>query len=248
MLPSQQGDDADAILQDLRDLVPTIWRRNEWRTAILRKNTVSGEIECQTDLVAPHCMDRNVLRVLELCPVYINVLDLIEVKRLKERVSRVALLQEPTYIPIFMVMKMASFARDLPAMQREVEIYAHLFATAANNLAPDFLGYVYEEHEGRVVGFLMEDFEGRCANADDLEECFDVVSDLHDVGVIHGDLRPSNFIVHEDFGVRLVDFESAVIYRTGNAFVNQEALQEKKDDEIRQIESLLLGSPGPSVS
>jgi predicted Ser/Thr protein kinase len=228
--------------------VPTIWRHNEWRTAILRKNTVSGEIECQTDLVAPHCMDCNVLRVLELCPVYINVLDLIEVKRLKDRVSRVALLQEPTNIPIFMIMKMASFPRDVCAMQREVEVYAHLFATAANNLAPDFLGYVYEEHQDRVVGFLMEDFEGRWASADDLEECFDIVTDLHNVGVTHGDLRPSNFIVHEDFGVRLVDFESAVIYRTGNAFVDQEALQEKKDDEIRQIETLLLGSPGPSVS
>jgi hypothetical protein len=173
---------------------------------------------------------------------------LIEVKRLKDRVSCVALLQEPTNIPIFMIMKMASFPRDVCAMQREVEVYAHLFATAANNLAPDFLGYVYEEHQDRVVGFLMEDFEGRWASADDLEECFDIVTGLHNVGVIHGDLHPSNFIVHEDFGVRLVDFESAVIYRTGNAFVDQEALQEKKDDEIRQIETLLLGSPGPSVS
>lgn len=192
-------------------------------------------------------MDRDVLRVLELCPLYINVLDLIEVKRLKDRVTRVAMLPEPLNTPVFMILKMASFARDVGAMQREVEVYAHLFAMAANNLAPDFLGYVYEEHEDRVVGFVMEDFEGRCASADDLDECLDVVKDLHNVGVIHGDLRPSNFIVDEDFGVRVIDFEASEIHRLGNAFVDQEALQEKKEGEIRWLETLLLGSPGPSV-
>lgn len=70
---------------------------------------------------------------------------------------------------------------------------------------------------GYVIGFLMGKVEGGFACLGDLTQCAALLRRLYglgDLGLVHGDVNPYNFIVKEGRRrcVRLVDFEHAQDY------------------------------------
>ena len=70
-----------------------------------------------------------------------------------------------------------------------------------------FLGHLHEH--GRVIGFLIEEIlNSRHAELDDLEVCRKALSDLHRLGIKHGDTNKYNFLIQDGHAV-LIDFETA---------------------------------------
>lgn len=70
-----------------------------------------------------------------------------------------------------------------------------------------FLGYLTED--GRVIGFVMERiFNARHAGPEDLESCHQTLSQLHRLGVLHGDTNRFNFLIRGSRAI-LIDFDRA---------------------------------------
>lgn len=95
----------------------------------------------------------------------------------------------------------------MPYLQQEVSVYSAL-KSSGFPLAPEFIGFVYEETKTRTIGFVMEEIVGDHPDIQNLEDCTKTARLLHKVGFIHGDLNRYNFIMTEH-GAKLVDFESA---------------------------------------
>lgn len=76
-----------------------------------------------------------------------------------------------------------------------------------HNIGPQFLGHLTEN--GRVIGILMEYVnDARHAGAQDVEICREVLSQLHQLGVRHGDTNRFNFLIHNSKAT-LIDFDTA---------------------------------------
>ena len=101
------------------------------------------------------------------------------------------------------VAKFARFEWEIGYYVTETQVYSWI---DGRNIGPEFLGYLTEE--GRVIGFLMENVEGRHATIKDLPACKAVVRRLHGLGILHKDLNKHNFLISERDAV-LVDFETA---------------------------------------
>lgn len=89
------------------------------------------------------------------------------------------------------------------------------------------------EEEGRTIGFLLEKVEGRHATPDDLAACRTVVSRLHALGIVHGDLNKHNFLISRS-RVVLLDFESA----------RRSEDKDAMEQELRNLERQLLDESG----
>lgn len=74
-------------------------------------------------------------------------------------------------------------------------------------IAPEFLGHLTEK--GRIIGFLLEKFDGAHACVNGLADCEALGSRPHDAGFIHGDVNKYNILIDRVSrnGMRLVDFE-----------------------------------------
>lgn len=101
------------------------------------------------------------------------------------------------------IAKVARFEWEVPRIECESRVYRLLDGTGA---APRFLAHVAEQ--GRTIGLLVEKVEGRAAGIEDLEGCRAVLSQVHERGLLHGDVNRYNFIVGEA-GVTLIDFETS---------------------------------------
>ncbi|KAI0515410.1 alpha-galactosidase A [Xylaria bambusicola] len=153
----------------------------------------------------------------------IDVLSLPRIKRLNSGVF------ETVYRGGAAVAKIACFEWQIPSRTRETWAYCILTKSQQQQqphrpsddggsplIAPEFLGHLTEN--GRVIGFLMEKLEGRCAGPGDLAPCAALLKRLHglgDLGLVHGDVNRYNFVVNEGYGgvaVRMVDFEHAQDY------------------------------------
>ncbi|ATY58572.1 alpha-galactosidase A precursor [Cordyceps militaris] len=105
--------------------------------------------------------------------------------------------------PLTVIAKIARFEWELPRIEQETRAYQLL---EGSGLAPRFLGHVHEN--GRVMGFILEKLEGRPASVGDLSSCERAVQNLHELGLLHGDVNRYNFLVTEE-GVKLLDFENS---------------------------------------
>lgn len=126
------------------------------------------------------------------------------------------------------VAKFARFIWEIDYYEAETQAYAWI---EGHGIGPRFLGHVTEE--GRVIGFLLEKVEGRHARIEDLPACQALVSKLHGMGIVHGDLNKHNFLVTES-RVVLLDFETAQRSEDRDAM----------GLEIRKLEQQLLDESG----
>jgi predicted Ser/Thr protein kinase len=147
----------------------------------------------------------------------IDVLDLSHGTRLKQRVTEVDLHGTS------LILKIARFAFEVKWMSHEARIYAALQDT---DLAPRMVALVYEGTPDRITGILLQKFEGKAAESEDLDVVTNSLERLHDV-VRHGDLNRWNIIVTRD-GPRFVDFEDSEMRPTDDSREFEERLVEEK--------------------
>ncbi|PGG98979.1 hypothetical protein AJ80_09434 [Polytolypa hystricis UAMH7299] len=94
--------------------------------------------------------------------------------------------------------------REIQYIENETTAYQWI---DGHNISPRFLGHLTED--GRVIGFLMERItKARHAGPQDLESCQQTLSQLHCLGVQHGDTNRFNFLIRNAKAI-LIDFDSA---------------------------------------
>lgn len=87
-----------------------------------------------------------------------------------------------------------SFKYEVASLKNETQIYSYITQTSFA-LTPKFIGFVYEEVEGQVIGFLLEDIQGRYHDIDDLDLCQATVQKLNEIGIVYGDLNKYYFLI-----------------------------------------------------
>ncbi|CZS92841.1 uncharacterized protein RAG0_03333 [Rhynchosporium agropyri] len=123
--------------------------------------------------------------------------------------------------------KFARFAREIGYYNAEMQAYSWL---EGHEIGPKFLGYLTEE--GRVMGFLPENIEGRRAAIGDLSACKSIPRKLHALGLIHRDVNKHNFLITEH-GPVLIDFVTAEKSNDTKAMeVKLEGLEKQFLDEL----------------
>lgn len=197
IIPSGQRTDGFRILSNLR-AVPN-WN-GDWTTLTVRKTT-NGLIETTVDEFPPHSL--NAAAICGKNATYFNILDLVPLFRISDRVSRVVQGDNT------LILKIARFKHEIPALEREVSTYASL-ASRGFPLAPTVIGYAYEGTMDRTIGFLMEDVSGSTPDPENLEDCQKTARLLHDYGVLHRDLNRYNFLM-TGRGAIVFDFEVAIV-------------------------------------
>lgn len=132
----------------------------------------------------------------------IDHLELRTVERLRQSIHIVS-------HPLFdrpVVAKFTEFPWQTPYVEAETAAYRWLEGSGV--AAPRFLGHLVEE--GRVIGFVLEYIgNARAAGPGDLAACQGVLKKLHALGVKHGDINKHNFLVRDNGGVVLLNFETA---------------------------------------
>ncbi|KEY73186.1 hypothetical protein S7711_04152 [Stachybotrys chartarum IBT 7711] len=218
--------DADLLMDmplNFENILPSLpYTEHHWNQAYISRNATSGELESvlsQTDLPRVQTIWHSKM---------INFMDL-------ERTEQLGLLaQECVWKQNLadgsgkriMIAKMARFPWEIRYIEKETQIYRLL---EHSHIAPRFLGHVHEA--GRVIGFLLEKVEGRPATWRDLKACEGALRHLHDLGVLHGDCNPYNFIVGPNEMVALVDFENAKVDADKNMMERE---IESLDEQFRE--------------
>lgn len=90
---------------------------------------------------------------------------------------------------------------DMSLLSTETETYGLI---KGHQIGPEFLGHL--AYEDRVIGFVLENIEGRPAELSDRPDCVALLRRLHMLGIIHGDAHQNNFIISDR--AILIDFES----------------------------------------
>jgi RIO-like serine/threonine protein kinase len=98
---------------------------------------------------------------------------------------------------------------------------------------------VYERTKEQIIGFVCEEVKGRFAGPEDFEECRTAVEELHEVGVVHGDLNKYNIIIGID-GVRFIDLEKAVV----DIDISRDEFSRLQVEELNGLENTLNDKEG----
>jgi len=220
IIPLDDRTDGSRILSNLHDIPK--WNE-QWKTLTVTKS--HNGVECAINKFLPHAL--NYRTILTRSDRRYNLLDLELRDRISDRVSRVLVYNRVC------VLKIARFKHELVALEREIRAYCALM-NHKFTLAPEFIGYAYEEEEDRVIGFLMEEIHGRHPDIRDLRTCQSTVQQLHSIGIIHGDLNRHNIIITGD-EARLIDFEASTLQKEGHHI-------EARDELQKLIENLLDSS------
>ncbi|KFY30766.1 hypothetical protein V493_01676 [Pseudogymnoascus sp. VKM F-4281 (FW-2241)] len=219
IIPLDHRTDGPRILSCLRCLPE--WNE-EWKTLTVTKSP--NGVECTFNKFSPHALDHRA--ILTCADHRFNLLKLEHSERISDRISRVVVCGRVC------VLKIARFQHELEALEKEIRAYGVLM-NHRFSLVPEFIGFVYEEEENRVIGFLIEELHGRHPNIRDLRTCKYTVEQLHSIGIIHGDLNRYNIIItgHE---AKLIDFEASTLQKEGH--------HEEATDELRKLTEKLLDS------
>jgi hypothetical protein len=105
------------------------------------------------------------------------------------------------HVPV--IVKFARFPWEIDFYDQETQAYSWI---KGHDIGPEFLGHVTEDK--RVIGFLLRKVNGRHAGHTDLQLCRTAASNLHSLGIHHGDLNKHNFLVQPSRAY-LIDFESS---------------------------------------
>ena len=132
-------------------------------------------------------------------PKLVDYLSLNLIKRLLPNVYEATMPE----LPFPVIVKFARFPWEIEYYDQETQVYSWI---KGHNIGPEFLGHVTEGE--RVIGFLLQKVQGRHAESADLELCRIAVSNLHDLGIHHGDLNKHNFLV-QPTRAYLIDFEGS---------------------------------------
>lgn len=206
--------DGSSVLKHLRNLPD--WN-SQWSTLLVSKT--HGGFTYQKDSFQPHRLSNLSVHLPLYANECINILDLAYTSRLSDRVSTVRRDDD-----IF-VLKIARFEYELRSLHNEIQAYGMLKACGFTN-APRFIGYVYEETKDRIIGFLMEYLHGRQPEPEDLHLCQATMRQLHEAGIVHGDLHKPNIVV-SDNRAKFIDFEVA-IFRGDKRFTECKRLEMQK--------------------
>lgn len=79
-------------------------------------------------------------------------------------------------------------------MRIESYIYSQLQNTS---VAPRFLAHL-TDNKSRVIGYILEAVPSRAAGIADLDLCRRVLQELHNLGIAHGNLSRSAFLISKD--------------------------------------------------
>ncbi|KAJ8070519.1 hypothetical protein OCU04_000893 [Sclerotinia nivalis] len=127
------------------------------------------------------------------------------------------------------IAKFARFGWEIDYFINETKAYSWI---DGHNIGPKFLGYLTEE--GRVIGFLMENVEGRHATISDLPACKAVLTRLHDLGILHNGLQRHKFLISEA-GAVLLDFDTA--QRSEDSEAMQKEMWELEDQLLNESDN-----------
>lgn len=124
------------------------------------------------------------------------------------------------------IAKFARFEWEIPQLNHETVAYEWI---AEHHIGPEFLGHLVEE--GRVIEFVMERIaDARHATPHDLPLCRTVLSRLHRLGIVHGDINKHNSLIRAGIAT-LIDFDSS--WRPASASEMEkelESLQQQSED------------------
>jgi hypothetical protein len=193
-----------------------------WKTLTVGKT--SDGVLSEVDRFLPHSLAER-----HVSSGYYNLLDLTRIRRISDRVSLVSQSEQKG------MLKIARFEHELEALSTEVKAYSILQAHHSA-LAPKFLGYVYEEEDNRVIGFLMEVLHGSHPQSRDQQVCEAAIQQLHGIGIVHGDLNKYNILIEGDT-VKFVDFEVAT-------FRDDHDFEQSKDLEAESLAGSLTDASG----
>lgn len=175
----------------------------DWNTAQISRNTLNGQ---------PHfvgVVKAQLPAVTNLWhPLQMEFLELHMGEKLRSNVYEATCSRFDSTI----VVKFARFAWEVPHLDNETAAYQWI-----NNhqIGPKFLGHLSED--GRVIGFIMERItDCRHATPEDLSTCQLALSNLHRLGIKHGDINKHNILIHNGKAT-LIDFENSTRENDANA-------------------------------
>ncbi|KAK4615397.1 hypothetical protein CLAFUR4_09790 [Fulvia fulva] len=114
------------------------------------------------------------------------------------------------------VAKFARFSWEVGYLDKECAAYQWI---EGKSIGPSFLGNISEE--GRTIGFVLEHIAGaHHASPTDHAACKQVLSELHQLGIVHGDVNKHNFLAVDNRAV-LIDFDGAYRTQDKQAFEKQ---------------------------
>ena len=194
IIPRNDRTESGAILKHLR-LLPEWF--SAWQTL-----TVLGSVDsptCHLDIFQPHSLLPSDL--VQDSKVY-DLAEFENTERISDRVFK------GNQNGNTLVVKIAQFAHELHYLRPELRAYGAFRAHDFKSM-PEIYGYVFEERPDRVIGFAMEYLEGPHAGPEDLNDCRNILTLVHQFGYILGDLNRYNW-VRTDAGMKVFDFEAAI--------------------------------------
>lgn len=214
LIPISDRTDSSRILRHLRKL--PVWQ-DAWQT--LRIEGPVSSLQFSTSSFKPHGLASATLR----CDIqrYDLLRDLTPVERVSDRIFKAH--QNDKIV----VVKIARFSHEVQYLQQELQAYDMLWRTKFTSM-PQLYGYLFEEHDERVVGFVMQHLDGQPAGPGDLADCRAVLKDVHASGLLHGDVNRYNFM-KTDSGMKIFDFEDA----------HPTQSQASQDKELLELEEAL---------
>ncbi|KAF9887791.1 hypothetical protein FE257_009597 [Aspergillus nanangensis] len=223
LIPDESQTYGPEVIQHLSKLKN--WH-SRWNTLTVSKNET--ETRSEQDLFQPQALPKH-----HIFGDY-GLSDILELQVQRDLNSRVFMVKQGERQCF---LKIARFEFELNWLAQEIKAY-HLLMEHNAKLPPKFLGYVYEETEHRVIGFLFEEILGRYPGIEDLGMCQSTLHQLHRLGIAHGDVNKHNMLITEE-GVKLIDFEDSYVDTA-----DKEKACEKMSEEIQGLARELVDNSG----
>lgn len=224
LIPKESRSHGPSIIQHLSKL--NKWD-GRWKTLTLSKEGL------QLDNFPPHSLSK------ELVPEGYRLYDLFslqDMEQIKHRTWRFRKSETQCYL------KLARFAFEIETLEQETRAYLFL-ESLRSILTPKLLGFAYEETKDRLIGIVIQSVEGRRPTPADLEICREAVEQLHQQGIIHGDINNHNIIICAD-GVKFIDLEDSYVRSTEHdKSWTRRRVQEMRTLELRLLSESDVGRP-----
>ncbi|KAI9150259.1 hypothetical protein HJFPF1_10018 [Paramyrothecium foliicola] len=123
-------------------------------------------------------------------------------------------------------------------LNKIVDVYSQI---RRDDLAPKFLGFVHENQGERIIGFVVEKVDGRCARrgAVDQEQCIGTLAKLHSMNyLLGGSQGRETFLWRPDGTAILHDFSSCThMSKYQNAHEKARAMETERSLTERHLDA-----------